>query len=250
MRGVIRGSDEIRDAYRSDAVAQAYIAERFRQPLGAALHDRQTAALLRVIHQARPDRVLELAPGPARLTVDVTRAFTGQLVMVDNSMQMLREARKRLGPRTQGRSAQADAFALPFRNDFDMVYSFRLIRHFDTAERAALYKQIAQVLKPNGLLVFDAVNRIVSEPLRARATPGEYQHFDALLRPEQLRQELADAGFHIVSLEGVQHSFGALQKVQVLVAPRAPRLARQLIGAIDRLGRGEPLEWIVTCRRG
>jgi ubiquinone/menaquinone biosynthesis C-methylase UbiE len=246
---VIRGSDEIRDAYRSDSVAKAYIAERFRQPLGAALHARQAAALLRVIREAKPDRILELAPGPARLTVDVIRAFTGQLVMVDNSMQMLREARKRLGSQTGWRTAQADAFALPFRSEFDMVYSFRLIRHFDVAERAALYRQIAQVLKPNGLLVFDAVNRMVSEPLRARAAPGEYQHFDALLEPDQLHQELREAGFHVDSLEGVQHSFGALQRVQVLIAPRAPRLARQLIAAIDRLGRGEPLEWIVVCRR-
>ena len=190
---MIRGSREIRDAYRLDAVAQAYVAERFRQPLGAVLHRRQVEAVLRVIRAVQPERVLEIAPGPARLTVDVVRAFRGQLIMVDSSMQMLGEARKRLGIPLRCRPAQADAFALPFRSEFDMVYSFRLIRHFDLAERAALYRQIAHVLRPNGLFVFDAVNRTVSEPLRARAAPGEYQHFDALLRPEQLEQ---DSGPH------------------------------------------------------
>src|SRR6187455_336592 len=72
---VIRGRDEIRDAYRDDDVAEAYIAERFEHPLGAMLHARQLASLAGSIEAHRPGRVLEVAPGPARLTRDVAARY-------------------------------------------------------------------------------------------------------------------------------------------------------------------------------
>ena len=95
--------------------------------------------------------------------------------------------------------------------------------------------------------MFDAVNEKVSAPLR-KASPTEFQHFDALLRPEGLREELLEAGFEAVSLTGVQHQYPMLHKCQVYLAPRSRRLAQMAMAALDRLG-GEPLEWIVVCRR-
>ena len=94
----------------------------------------------------------------------------------------------------------------------------------------------------------DAVNALVSGPLRARAAAGEYKHHDAMLRPDEIRQELDESGFDLVSLVGVQHRYNALVACQVYVAPRADRLAGALMYAIDKLG-GEPLEWVVVCRR-
>jgi SAM-dependent methyltransferase len=246
---VFQGAKQIRDAYRDDGVAHDYIEERFKQPLGRHLHERQAAALTALIQRERPRRVLELAPGPARLTRDVARRFDGTGFVVDTSMQMLGEARRRLKEFSGWHATQSDAFSLPFRCTFDLVYSFRLIRHFELPERAALYRQITSVLRPGGVLVFDAVNALVSQPLRERAKPGEYEHYDALLTREQLAQELADAGFRVESLIGLQHTFTALMRVQVLIAPRSQPLAQMLIAAIDRVGRGEPLEWIVVCRR-
>ena len=66
------------------------------------------------------------------------------------------------------RLVQADAFQLPFKTPFDLVYSFRLIRHFERPDRLRLYRQIAAVLRPGGRLVFDAVNE-----LRVGAVPRE-----------------------------------------------------------------------------
>jgi ubiquinone/menaquinone biosynthesis C-methylase UbiE len=246
---MIQGSGGIRDAYRRESVVETYVQDRFTQPLGAVLHMRQSAALVRLIEREQPKYVLEIAPGPARLTTDVARVFTGNGVLLDASMPMLLAGRGRLGPLSRWHMVQGDAFALPFRRQFDLVYSFRLIRHFDAAGRANLYAQIARVLRPGGLLVFDVVNEVASAPLRARAAPGEYQHFDALLQREPLKQELTRAGLDLVTLEGVHHAYSALSKVQVLVAPRAPRLATRLIAALDRLAIGEPLEWITVCRR-
>ncbi len=247
---MIQGVSEIREAYRDDAVAQDYVAQRFVEPLGALLHDRQAAALKQVIATYAPHHVLEIAPGPARLTVEVAPLLPRPAVVIDASSQMLTEARSRL--RSIGQRAsliEGDAFQLPFASSFDLAYSFRLIRHFEEAERAKLYRQIARVLKPGGLLVFDAVNAKVSKALRAAARDGEYLHYDALLDADQVGREVRAEGFSVVSLVGVQHRMAWLQRVQVLVSPRSRSVARFAMELLDRSG-GEPLEWVVVCRRG
>jgi ubiquinone/menaquinone biosynthesis C-methylase UbiE len=180
------------------------------------------------------------------LTVETYPLLKGHLTLVDASAQMLAEARQRL-PEGAAAFIHGDAFRLPFAGQFDLAYTFRLIRHFETAERVAIYREIARITKPGALLVFDAVNRVVSAPLRA-AAPQEYRHFDAMLTADELKAELRQGGFSLMKLHGVQHRFGALQQLQTLVAPRSRAVARYAMECVDRLG-GEPLEWIVLCRR-
>jgi len=250
---MISGHTGIRTAYRDETVAREYVDTRFREPLGAMLHARQVNAIRRAIRDARPSRVLEIAPGPGRLTVELSAAIDGQPVLpvlVEASAQMLAEARRRLGVANgRWRALQGDAFNLPFTSAFDLVYVFRLIRHFKSSERAALYEQIAKVLRPGGLLLFDAINEAVSAPLRARAPAGEYEHYDALMRADVLESELAEAGLELVSLESVQRGYPVLARIQTLVAPRSRLVARLAMELTDRLCGGAPLEWIVTCRR-
>lgn len=250
---MIGGREDLQKAYQDDRVAREYVATRFTSPLGALLHARQAGVVARVIREQAIERAAEIAPGPARLTVDVAPLLK-RVTLFDASAQMLHEARRRLADRGvsaahQVQFVQADAFRLPFRDKVELVYSFRLIRHFERADRIRLYREISGILKPGGWLVFDAVNEVVSVPLRARAQPGEYLHYDALLRPDALTEELREAGFEVVALEGVQHRHGAMMTCQIYLAPRSAALARAAMEVLDRLG-GEPLEWVVVCRRG
>jgi ubiquinone/menaquinone biosynthesis C-methylase UbiE len=246
---VIEGVTALRDAYRDENVAARYIENRFREPLGALLHARQARALRDIVRQARPRQVLEVAPGPARLTLEVARVLDRPGTVIDASPAMLAQARRRLDRAGAAWHCVAgDAFALPVDGPFDLVYSFRLIRHFERPDRQRLYGEIARVLRPGGLFVFDAVNAEVSEPIRAAAAPGEYEHFDALLRLPELNEELREMGFAIASLTGVQYNYTTLARAQVLIAPRSRPLARAVMEVVDRVG-GAPLEWIVTCRR-
>jgi SAM-dependent methyltransferase len=247
---MIKGQEELRKAYQDDRVAQEYVAERFTSPLGAMLHARQTGVLRQLIRDRSIRRAAEIAPGPARVTVDIA-PLLDQVTVVDASAQMLAQARSRLSQRgvaNRVRLIQADAFRLPLSARFDLVYTFRLIRHFQRDDRVKLYQQIAGILAPRGWLVFDAVNEAVSAPLRARAKPGEYEHFDALTRPAELEEELRESGFEVVSLRGVQRRYPMLLRCQIYLAPRSPGLARAAMEIIDRTG-GEPLEWVVACRR-
>ena len=247
---MIQGQAGIREAYRDDEIARAYVQRRFREPLGAMLHERQVASMRALIAKVRPVRALEIAPGPARLTVDLASSFDRAGVLLDASAQMLKEAGERLqaaGVRGWSR-VQGDAFHLPFAGAVDLVYSFRLIRHFEDADRVRLYLEIARILRRGGFLVFDAVNEKVAAALR-RKPDHSGQHYDALLSPEKIVHEVEAAGFRVVSLEGVQRHYPILYNLQVLVAPRSRRLAGAAMRLVDRIPAGEPLEWIVTCQR-
>jgi SAM-dependent methyltransferase len=123
-----------------------------------------------------------------------------------------------------------------------------LIRHFEREDRARLYGQITRVLRPGGKLVFDAVNRTVSAPLRAESRADEHQHYDALLTPDEIQTELEEAGLILDALIGVHHRFKTLLACQVYIAPRSEGLARSLMRLVERTG-GPPLEWIVVCHR-
>lgn len=248
---MIEGVPEMREAYRDEKVAKSYIENRFRRPLGYLLHQRQLAVLRKVIDEIRPRGVLEVAPGPARLTMEVAGMLKGSGVAIDASRQMLAEA----APRIKAASAhpwvlaQGDAFCLPLVGPFDMAYTFRLIRHFDRPERIKLYRELARVLRPGGVLVFDAINEAESAPMRAGGAP-DLQHYDALLNPTALREELTEAGFTSIELTGVQHRYALQFKVDVLLSPRSYALSRLALEMIDRSPGGKPLEWVVTCRRG
>jgi ubiquinone/menaquinone biosynthesis C-methylase UbiE len=216
---VISGADGIKTAYQDADVARRYVDQRFTTPLGALLHDRQREILRSVLSAKTKSDVLEIAPGPARLTTG-TIDLAGQLTLVDASAEMLGEARRRLASMTVSTRyalIRGDAFCLPFPTRFDLVYTFRLIRHFDAADRLRLYREAARVLKPGGRLVFDAVNQRVYEPMRAIADGKD--HFDASVDRQALRAELTAAGFEVESLAGVHHRYSLLHRLQVLVAP-------------------------------
>lgn len=247
----IAGGSRIREAYSGDEVAAQYIDRRFKDPIGEVLHAVQTRRLLDVIRAERPARVLEIAPGPARLSVEVAAVFDGRMVLVDTSEAMLNEGRRRLTPLTRRRCdfIRGDAFALPVHGPFDLVYSFRLVRHFRQEDRQRLYEQVASALDRGGLFAFDAVNRSVAERVRAQGSVEQYPIYDALLAPAQLQEELDRAGFDLVSLCGVQKRYAILHKLQVLVAPRSRRLALAAMRGLERCPGGQPLEWVVVCRK-
>ncbi|MBI1903229.1 MAG: methyltransferase domain-containing protein [Planctomycetia bacterium] len=236
---------EIQQSYREPLAAQRYVQNRFASELMALLHERQVAAVNRVMGVAKPQRTLEVAPGPGRVTRDVRPA--GELVCLEFNEGMIAEGRRCCGDDV--RWIRGNAFELPFQDgEFDFAYSFRFVRHFHRDDRSRLYAELRRVLQPEGLLVLDAVNARVSGPLR-EANPEAYPIYDKLYRNEaELRQELAEAGFDTLSIEPVQRWFSLQYKAQVLLGPRSRRLCRWTIRTLEHLRRGPALEWIVTAR--
>ena len=111
-----------------------------------------------------------------------------------------------------------------------------------------LYRQFSRVLTPRGRLVFDAVNAVVSQPLRD-AQPDAYPIYDKLYDSvDAIRTELVDAGFSLLEATPVQRWFPLQYKAQVLLGPRSQRLCRAAIRLLERLRSGPPLEWIIVAR--
>lgn len=247
----VNGKGHIAGYYQDEQRALHYIDDRFSKPMGRLLHHRQVAALRHAVWRYSPRSILEIAGGPARLTAEVARFFEGEGMMIDASQPMLEVARQRLAAVKGGerwRLLAGNAFDLPSERGFDLIYSFRFIRHFQAPERAQLYRQIHQRLAPDGVFVFDAVNESVSAPLR-RAQPEAFPVYDALFTPERLRAELRDQGFDVTSMHAVWHRYDLLSTLSVTLGPRFPNLTYRLLEWIDRHSQAQPMEWIVVCRR-
>jgi ubiquinone/menaquinone biosynthesis C-methylase UbiE len=239
----LASEQEIQSAYARSNVAANYVAQRFTSALHRLLHTRQVAAIQGVINRTKPAHILEIAAGPARLTRDLRTS--GNLVCLEYNEGMIKEG-SAVCPNVHW--IRGNGFQLPFSEGFDLVYTFRFIRHFQLADRQRLYAEIRRVLRPGGSLILDAVNERISGPLR-KAHPEEYPIYDELYRPADLRRELAEAGFEVLELQPVQKRLGWQSKSQVLVGPRIDWLNRLFIHLLEWLPARDGLEWIVTCRR-
>ena len=244
---MLKHPDEIRGAYAHTDTAEDYIDQRFTSAWGSVLHAAQVKVVNDVIRAHGVRRLLELAPGPGRLSRDVTGFERGYLCEFNDSM--LQVARRRLATSPRWRIVRGDAFALPFGAPLaaDLVYTFRFIRHFEAAHRQALYQQVRSVLQDGGVFIFDAVNVKVGLPART-SDPNDNPIYDEYYTPESLKNELRRHGFETLSMTDVIRHWTCQQRIQVFVDPRARTLARGLIRLLEFVP-GEPLEWIVVARK-
>lgn len=244
--------EQLKKAYSETKVSDTYIENRFTSAIGRILHEAQVSFVIDAINKYHISKALEVAPGPARLTVDIgTACRQTRGTIMDFNDNMLEQAQKRLsaaGLAENWKTVAGDAFAMPFDDLFQLVYTFRFIRHFHEEDRARIYSQIYQHLEPNGYLIFDVINRQVSEPLRTAAA-DEYPIYDELYNFPEIEQELINNNFRIIEHTAVQHSYSLLSQIQILVGPRSEKLAYRLMKMIESANIGQPLEWIVLCQK-
>ncbi|HJP99355.1 MAG TPA: malonyl-ACP O-methyltransferase BioC, partial [Rhodanobacteraceae bacterium] len=104
-------------------------------------------------YEDHPERVLDVGCGTARGTARLKRRWRGaEVIALDVSLPMLREARRYAGWRKAFSRVAADALALPFPDrSMDVVYSNLCMQWCD--EPRAFLAELRRVLKPAGLLV-------------------------------------------------------------------------------------------------
>lgn len=240
----ISSPHDIQAAYRGNATASGYVAGRFSSELMRLMHDKQVRAVNRAIRLHRPAHSLEIAPGPGRITREVVTS--GSLTCLEFNDGMIEVGRRECSPQVTW--VQGDAFALPFGEEFELAYTFRFVRHFRTEDRARLYTQFRKVLRPGGVLLFDVVNEKVSAPLR-KSSPEEYPVYDEIYpNVNAIAKELKEHGFLLTSALPILRCFRLQRSAQILVGPRWGWCCRTLIRGME-WWPGDPLEWIVECRR-
>ena len=248
----IHDPTRLKTLYQDEEVAEDYIDTRFRRPLGQHLHLRQVAFLQRSIDAVKPRFILELAPGPARVTTEL-KAFE-QGTALDASPAMLTRARERLvacGRADRWTLCRGDAFSLPIGNEsVDFAYSLRFIRHFKTENRHALYSEIRRVMRPGALLCFDAVDAKVAIPYRRRRGFENYPIYDVMYEDlSQLEEEVSENGFRLANSTAISRMVEVQEILTRFDRVGLGRPARMLISAIDSLVPFPPAEWMVACQK-
>lgn len=152
---MINTREDLKLLYQADHIIEPYIDERFSKPLGRVQHCCQVDCVNRIIEEYNVKNVLEIACGPARLTAEIKGFEKGSAI--DSSDAMLEIAINRTPKEWPWQFVKGDAFNLNFERKFNLVYSFRFIRHLKLKERNKIYDQIREALVPKGLFIFDAI---------------------------------------------------------------------------------------------
>lgn len=240
---------KIQTLYDCKSVAEEYIRIRFAKPLGAVQHRIQVRAINQTIHNYKARNILEIACGPARLTTEIRGFANG--VAIDNSHEMLSIAKHRVSNNNQWRFLNGDAFNLQIDEEFDLIYSFRFIRHFELKDRTKLYSNVSDLLTESGIFVFDAVHYEKHKCIQNLEKKRDIEIYDKIyLTQHELVTELDRAGFEVLEIKEVVRHF----YIQAVIS-RAAHLLRlnamgeRIIGMLENLRFGRPLEWIIICRK-
>jgi len=163
----------------------------------------------------RPRRILEIAAGTGIVTCAIAAALDrAEIVATDLNPQMLEVAAAKPGVEDV-EFRQADAMALPFEDDsFDAVVCQFGVMFFP--DRAIAYREALRVLRPGGIFLFNAWDRLDANPVSEAVAetietmfPNDppsfirrvpFGYFDRAL----IESDLRSAGFGRVAIETVQ----------------------------------------------
>ncbi len=234
--------------YQQQEVAQKYIQKRFTEPLNIVEHQRHVQILNKIIKEQKIKKVLEFAPGPARLTAEL-RADSG--TSIDSSASMLEIAQRRMqAAGKRWNFMQGNILTIKLKPEHDFVFCIRFLLHFQHAEREKIYAQAKSALRPGGYLAFEVMNKKVVQPLRKTVGMKHYIVYDKLYTRSELIMELKKNGFKVLKLYPILNHFW-LQAFfsRPLKFMNAPKLAAKIINSIEKYASLQPYEWIVLCQK-
>jgi ubiquinone/menaquinone biosynthesis C-methylase UbiE len=249
MMSVVKGRERIKDAYRDQDRVVSYIQSRFEEPFSSGLHQRQVSVINRAIARHRPDSLLEIACGPARLTPQL--AYVAKSIAVEQSPGMLEQARQRIRAAglAQWTLIQGDAFDLQFKPaSLDMVVTFRFLRHFNPADRHLLLSQIRTVLRPGGRLIFDVASDAGYRWLLKKwGREGSWVD-DYWFGKREFTKEMTSEGFVVEAMYPVHSMLHFQYHLLSSVHRRLPAMARGISRVVTALVPFDPYEWVAMCR--
>jgi len=239
---------KIKKYYQNEICALKYVNERFTFPLGKILHEKQVSVVNRYISLTNSKKILELACGPGRITQDVEVPANVKCVAVDASDEMLKIAKEKLQGKKRWILRKEDIFLMELEERFDLIFSFRFVRHFRKKDRTKIYGTVKKHLIDKGIFIFDVVNKEISLPLRLREGLDRYPVYDKLYTREEFLKEMEEEGFWVKELIPVYPYYNLLFKIQIYLGPRFEKLTYSLLRFIENRFIGKNLEWIAVCQ--
>ncbi len=234
--------NEIKRYYENEKLAREYINSRFSRPLGRLIHSNQVSALNSLIAERKIKNIIDMACGPGRLSKDLTGLKQGYAV--DNSKAMLKLAKKNLDK--IWKIEKVDAFRINIKEKFDLIYSFRFVRHFDINKRIILYKNFRKLMKKGSYFVFDVPNNSIYKDYSKKYPSPIY---DEHWTKESIKRELKDNGFKTMTLIPnikhfkIQEFISKFSKIRFL-----SHILFFIIKFIEFMPSKQPYEWIAVAK--
>jgi len=163
--------------------------EQFRMP-GSSFHRAKYERIARRISNKSSRTVLEVGSGTGIYTRFLIRDFK-KVIATDIDPKMVSEAKKLL---KGAKVILADARHLPFgANSVDVVFGVSVLHHI--AERNAVFREAARIIKPGGFVVFCEPN--IWNPMTALT---QLWYREPGLTKSMLRRYSRNAGLKIVDI--------------------------------------------------
>ncbi len=171
-------------------------------------------------------RLIDLGAGFGRLA-DFYPGYD-QVILLDYSRSMLREARERLGADLPCTCVAADLYNLPLNDAlFDTALTVRVLHHVQNIPAAL--KEIRRVMRPGGAYVLEYANKrhlkAILRYLAGRQSwspfspePVEFVNLNYDFHPAYVKARLSEAGFAIERQLTVSHF--RLPLLKRLISPR------------------------------
>lgn len=244
---------KLKEYYKNESVSENYINKRFASPLGKFIHLSQIKLINSFLEKIKPKKILEIAPGPARVTSCITDFEKGVALEYSDSMiKIAKENLEKRGLLDKWEIIQGDAFKPPKRlKEFDLIYSFRFIRHFKLDKRKKIYSNVYKMMHKNSYFMFDVPNYHVEYKFRRIIGEHRYPIYDKLWKKQEIKEELESSGFKIVSFKGIVHHYYIYFIIsEITKRLKIPSIGFLLINIIEKLfPAGQPDEWIVICKK-
>lgn len=228
---LVKGRENLSKYYQSLNIAQEYTPTRFTEfPMNCYdIFEREAINLL-ISGWRKPGvislKLLDVATGDGRILQELLRY--GQCTAIDSSSEMLKIAQSRYSETGDLEIKVCDFFDYDSPTKFDVITSFRYLRHFDYGERAVIYKRIQKLLENGGIVIFDYPNRVAELVLREKMGWQKFNVYDVFWSLDSLKREVNENGFEIVNY-----------------IPVGEGLLAELDGPLV----AEPLIWVVGLRK-
>lgn len=219
---LVKGHDAIKKYYQNQEIATDYNYDRFIEYPGNC-YDIMERVSINVIfseyfeNRREPLRILDIACGDGRIVQENIK--WGNCTALDGSEAMLNIVKQRFKGDSNLNTLHKDFLIDEIDGQFDVVTTFRYIRHYDGSQRMHIYEKIRKCLNDNGILVFDVCNIEYSMADRKKAGWDGFNIYDVFWTKESIQQELEENGFRIVYLLPIE---------------------------IDKIGQG-PVTWTVAA---
>lgn len=171
----------------------SHVARQYRQKATVQALIGSTLIARLDYHNIAPKVILDLGAGPGHFSLMLQKRYpSAKIVSLDISHEMLQQGKRRF--RRSPSRLQADMCTLPLKGDsVDMIFANQSLHWGD--DLTLLFKEIARVLKQEGMLLFSSLGPDTFKEIKAAwTTIDTHAHVNLFLDMHDIGDRLLGAG--------------------------------------------------------